>query len=298
MKKNLNIMFWVSVFIIGAIACTGKSNEEKVTEFALDFADKASNNQIDSLKSVYPDIENADSIAIQYGADEITIKLPKDGSTGEIIYSPDLVVKFIQKEDGTIKVTESKGLFVFPEEKVIIAKSQGMWNEDANDVERLETIEESYLKYLEELKKETETTLSANNFFKFSKGKIDFYKSPSEMNRYLLSQGFSLVSSSKEKGDPYADTAPEQDDWITKIYSNDGISVETVERGGDSHFVINSVQIKFKNIEQTDFFVKNMKSSGWKIGWTDNYEYSAGYNNSIISISRKRNKIDFIGMWE
>lgn len=74
MKKNLNIAFCGVLLVLGYIACSGKANEEKVKIFATNFAQKAVANQIESLKGVYPDIENADSVALKYVEDGIIVK--------------------------------------------------------------------------------------------------------------------------------------------------------------------------------------------------------------------------------
>lgn len=73
MKKSVIICLLLSVLEFGIFSCSKKSKEDEVKEFALGFADKASRNQIDSLKLVYPGIENADSVYLKYVVEGIVV---------------------------------------------------------------------------------------------------------------------------------------------------------------------------------------------------------------------------------
>lgn len=124
-----------------------------IKEFVADFAEKASKNQIDSLRMVYPGIEYADSVALKYVEDGIVIINSKDKKTFEILLSPD-VRMFVEKNgDGHLQVTDTKGLFLFPVDKLNIAKKTGMWNESLSDKELSNRIkDDEYFDYLNRIR--------------------------------------------------------------------------------------------------------------------------------------------------
>ena len=103
----------------------------------------------------------------------------------------------------------------------------------------------------------------ANDFFKFSNGKLDGYKKLETINTYLKDKGYRLLSS--EKGD--------YNSRIDK-FEADGIKIEISSCGNDFQITIT---IQFKDSEQVNSFISNMKSSGWKKYPEGNYYYGKGY---------------------
>lgn len=227
----------------------------------------------------------------------------EDGSGYEVIYSPDVRIRISKNGDGSFTVAESKGLFVYPKELMEIAIQTGAWDDNLNDVDQSKKAKEAYQNYLELMKKETESNVSINDFFKFSGGAIDFYKSPNAINSYLTSLGYVLTSSQTYIGDPDADNEPDTEDWITRYYSWNGITVTTVSRGEVSQpadMIVNAFSIKFKNKEQTNSFINNMKTSGWRkdLEHPYYYKYSGGYSGPQIYIVISGNTVDVQGNWE
>ena len=53
----------------------------------------------------------------------------------DVTLSEGITLKVNLSEDGNLTVTESKGLFAFPADKVDIAKKTGMWDDTLNDAE-------------------------------------------------------------------------------------------------------------------------------------------------------------------
>ena len=135
MKKSFINCFLLSVLSLEIISCSQKSTEEEVKEFALRFADKVSQNQIDSLKLVYPGIENADSVALNYVEDGIVVNPSENGKEYEIIFSPEARIWVIKNKEKKYSVTNSKGLFAYPEEKKDLATKTGLWDPNLNDEE-------------------------------------------------------------------------------------------------------------------------------------------------------------------
>ena len=149
MKKSFIICVLATIMGLGAVSCSNKSNEDKIKEFAVGFADKASKNQIDSLKLIYPGIENADSVALKYVAEGIVVNLSDNGNEYEIILSPDVTIWVSEIEDQNYTVTESKGLFAYPEEKKDFATKTGLWEESLNDTELAKRMnDEEFLDYV------------------------------------------------------------------------------------------------------------------------------------------------------
>ena len=141
--KKLTPILLLSILILAAC---GPKPEEQVKRFAMDFAQKASKNQIDTLKSVYPDVINADSIALSFNSESIKIlPLDDDGINFRIRYSPDASIELIRNKKGEIKVIESRGIFLFPDTLVSLAESWGLWNKKFSDAELSKIIKEQVL---------------------------------------------------------------------------------------------------------------------------------------------------------
>lgn len=131
MRKSL-LGFIICVSVFGLTGCGG--NEAKIKAFAEDFGAKASNNQIDSLKLVYPTMR-ADSVALTFNADSISVTKAAEPGTFVINYGNGVIVNVAESEDGNVTVTSSKGLYAFPKEKKEIATKTGMIDETLVDNE-------------------------------------------------------------------------------------------------------------------------------------------------------------------
>lgn len=160
MKKLTSIRLSATMFVGAMIvaACgsnTGLDNggdkvspENEVRAFGKNFIEKLSANQLDSLKAVYPDIVNADSIAtIQ--SDTIIVVKTAPGQY-DMTLAEGVTLKVSRENDGNVSVAESKGLFAFPTDKVDIAKKTGMWNDSLNDGRLSERMkDEDFFKWYE-----------------------------------------------------------------------------------------------------------------------------------------------------
>ena len=115
------------------------------------FVEKLSANQLDSLKTGYPDIAKADSI-IPVQTDTIMVVESAPGQY-DMTLAEGITLKVSRSEDGQISVTESKGLFAFPADKVDLAKKTGIWDGNLSDVQLNERIkDEEFFKWLKKVK--------------------------------------------------------------------------------------------------------------------------------------------------
>lgn len=117
-----------------AMLASCESKEEKaIRAFAEDFGEKASENEIEELTDVYPGLEQADSIAMDYNAKDIKVSKADDG-TYDVQFNNETSLNVKYVNDGKIEVLESTGLFAYPKNAVKFAKAiGGIKDEDMPD---------------------------------------------------------------------------------------------------------------------------------------------------------------------
>ena len=133
-------------------SCGGSSSSEDAKEkaldsvkvFAVDVATKVSKNQKDSVEMVYADAAKADSLVLNIVSDSVKVT-----EIDSVTFSADLgdgkTIGIKKDALGKLAVTESKGLFAYPEKDLDFAKKTGMWADsltDAQFAERLATMNE------------------------------------------------------------------------------------------------------------------------------------------------------------
>ena len=133
MKKFATIlMLFVVIGLI--VSCEKKATpEEEVRNYGKYFVDKLAANQLDSLKAGYPDIVKADSL-IPVQSDTIMVMESAPGQY-DVTLAEGITLKVSRSDDGNISVTESKGLFAFPADKIDLAQKTGMWNDNLSDAQ-------------------------------------------------------------------------------------------------------------------------------------------------------------------
>lgn len=143
-----------------------KSDEKTETilwDFAYKFGKNASENMKDSLMAVYPHLTPNDSIVLNYSPDKINVDINNE-EDGEYIITmaPDVTIKVRVEEDGTCTVTESKGLFYFPKDKMDIARKTGMWTSEIYDVELAQRMQDGgFFAHINDMvKKQTKNIIS------------------------------------------------------------------------------------------------------------------------------------------
>lgn len=144
--------------LLANISCD--SNKAKIKAFAIDFAEKVSRNMIDSIRTIYPDVEKIDSLALVYNIDSIIINKTEDPSVYQVMFSKDVEVKILKEKDGKLTIKETRGLALFPEKLMKIAKSTGWVSNEMSDLQMTENLKDTafvnflVLKVKENLKKD------------------------------------------------------------------------------------------------------------------------------------------------
>ena len=155
--KKINSVFLFSLTVAGCLimaSCGGKSvsPEDEVRNYSKYFIDKISENKTDSLEDSYPDILKADSI-VPIESDSILV-VEKTPGQYVVTLTEGVTLLVERSKNGDIWVSESKGLFTFPSDKMELAKKTGMWDDNLNDVQLNERMrDEDFFKYLNERSK-------------------------------------------------------------------------------------------------------------------------------------------------
>lgn len=126
----------VAIPLLAALLCSCSGKKKEVERFATDFAHKAQSGQMDSLKMIYPQIEDADSISINFVADSLKVdKTDKEGIYN-VSYGNGVSAVVKLDNDGSLSVIETKGLFAYTKEKEGFAEKIGALEDDINDEEK------------------------------------------------------------------------------------------------------------------------------------------------------------------
>ena len=142
MKKQL-LMFATGIMLV---ACTENKDLEAVKQFANDFASKVRNNQVDSIRALYPDAVLCDSFALKFVADDIDVK-KTDKDDKYIIHLGEGISFTVKKdEEGNMNITESHGLFAYPNETMDIARGVGIWEDELTDAQFAERVNDNDFK--------------------------------------------------------------------------------------------------------------------------------------------------------
>lgn len=127
--------FLVGIGVLASIITScGGSNNKHLNDFAVDFAEKVSKNQIDSVKEVYPTLD-ADSIALTFVADSIEITNGDKDGVYVVTFNDAAQITIEEGEDNKITVVSSRGLYAFPQKEVEFAKAAGILNDSLNDAD-------------------------------------------------------------------------------------------------------------------------------------------------------------------
>ena len=164
-KQSSVILLAVSLILMGLLPVSCNKGptttpEEEVRNYSKYFIEKLTANQLDSLKVSYTGIANADSI-VAVKSDTILVEETTPGKFN-VTLADGINLKIERDNDGEIKVTESKGLFAFPADKVDIAKKTGMWDDNLSDAQLNERMkDEEFFKYIQDqIKKKTSNILT------------------------------------------------------------------------------------------------------------------------------------------
>lgn len=150
MKKIKPLSIAMSALVLASCGGAGSSEDAKekaldsAKVFAIDVATKVSKGQKDSLVALYPDVAKADSLALSFVADSINV-VEIDSVNYLAKFDDGKQFSIAKDAQGKLAVTESKGLFAYPEKDLDFARKTGMWTDsltDAQFAERMATMSE------------------------------------------------------------------------------------------------------------------------------------------------------------
>ena len=124
---------------LAAIVASCESDvKEEVKQFAVDFATKVSNNDKAGVTALYADAAKADSLAIKFVADSVSVTEAEGEGKFKVSFGPDAEMLVTRDAEGKMTVTESRGLFAWPADTLAFAKGTGLWEAGFNDVQLAE----------------------------------------------------------------------------------------------------------------------------------------------------------------
>jgi len=129
---NKKLLLGLALIFAGMLSSCGGSDEDAVKIFALHFGEMAQNNRLDSVRSVYPAAAQADSLTLHINGN---VKVEKDTEENvfNVYFGTGSSITVKKAEDGTFTVTESKGIFAYPANKLELAQKTGAVKDDTPD---------------------------------------------------------------------------------------------------------------------------------------------------------------------
>lgn len=125
----------VALCLAGMAACASGDPNAEVKQFASHFATLVANNQVDSIRAVYPDAEECDSFALNFVADSISVQANEQVDTFKVnVGKADFVVA--KDKEGRLSVVSSHGLLAFNDDELAFAKSTGQYKDGLTDVQQ------------------------------------------------------------------------------------------------------------------------------------------------------------------
>lgn len=139
MNKKLTLILSAAA-VAACMSLTSCGGNKDVENFAVDFGNKVAANKLDSVRMLYPAAAEADSLALTFAADSISVEpMEKDGEF-KVTYANGKYIIVNRAEDGTITVKESTGLFAYPKEGMDFATQVGGLKPGLSDVKVAEVM--------------------------------------------------------------------------------------------------------------------------------------------------------------
>lgn len=117
-----------AVMLLGGTACSG---DKAVKEWAERFGQAAAADNLETVRACYPGAEAADSVALNFSPDSVTVAKSDSGYT--ISYGSNVTVDVKKLENDSIEVVSSHGLFAYPQADLKFAESTGALKDVATD---------------------------------------------------------------------------------------------------------------------------------------------------------------------
>lgn len=122
--------FFIALISLAILTGCG-ADKQKVKDFAEKFASYVNTEQMDSVKALYPTI----NFNAMNKIPTASIEVKKKNGNYQVIFSPTESIEVGKFGNGDLSVVGSKGIAVFPKEKLKLAEGTGMVKEGMNDVE-------------------------------------------------------------------------------------------------------------------------------------------------------------------
>lgn len=253
-------------------SCGGSSSSEDAKEkavdsvkiFAVDVATKVSKGQKDSVVMVYADAAKADSLVLNIVPDSVKVT-----EIDSVTFSADLgggkTIGIKKDAQGKLAVTESKGLFAYPEKDLDFAKKTGMWADsltDAQFAERMATKEEFRNYLIQSIKIENPLVLTKKTPY-VHEGfcNADFYVK----NKYVVTNKSNKPVSGKDYKMALRWYYAQSDSRSTEYRPGKDIApggTATFEWTGDFYIILENVSLKYNNTNKAQQFEENFQPKG------------------------------------
>lgn len=150
MKK---IQYLLLALVAVMASCSGNS---EVKQFAIDFADKVSKNQVDSIRAFYPDAAKIDSFALDFNPDSIVVTETETPNVFRVSFSSNKNMLVQRADDGKLTVKESHGLYAISPKEMDFALKTGWVKQDMPDVQlATQMADTAFVSFLAKKAKET-----------------------------------------------------------------------------------------------------------------------------------------------
>lgn len=150
MKK---IQYLLLAMVAVMTSCSGNS---EVKQFAIDFADKVSKNQVASIRAFYPDAAKIDSFALDFNPDSIVVTETETPNVFRVSFSSNKNMLVQRADDGKLTVKESHGLYAISPKEMDFALKTGWVKQDMPDVQlATQMADTAFVSFLAKKAKET-----------------------------------------------------------------------------------------------------------------------------------------------
>lgn len=117
-------------------ACGQGDPKAEVTAFANRFASYVAQNQLDSIRAVYPDAAECDSFALNFVADSMRVEANEQAGTFTVSVGNGKDFVIAKDKDGKLSIVSSHGLVAFNADDLAFAKIVGQYKEGLTDVQQ------------------------------------------------------------------------------------------------------------------------------------------------------------------
>ncbi len=142
-KKTLLIVACIAVLIGGGLVFYYMAKKpDPIHAIGVRIGNFAAHNQVDSLKTYYPDADQIESLYLDFSPDKMEISPDGDDGKYNIKFSDSASASVQVYDDNSFKILSSNGLFAFRSEDILFAEKAGMLKDTNNDIETAKRINE------------------------------------------------------------------------------------------------------------------------------------------------------------